>query len=109
MAIGMTYEQYWYGDPLMVRDFYKAWKIRQQQINEQAWLNGVYFMKALEATVGNAMRKQGSQAIEYPSKPLELYKQEETEEQKFLREEDEATFARAYMENMVLAGKNWKK
>ena len=42
-------------------------------------------------------------------KPLELYKQEETEEQKFLREEDEATFARAYMENMVLAGKNWKK
>lgn len=109
MAIGMTYEQYWFGDPLMVRDFYKAWKLKQQQINEEAWLHGIYILKALDATVGNAMRKQGSQVIEYPSKPLELYKQEETKEQKTQREEEEAKFAEAYMMNMIMAGKNWKK
>lgn len=105
----MTYEQYWYGDVLMVRDFYKAWKIKQQQFEEHAWVQGVYFLKALDATVGNIMRKQGQKPEEYPQKPLEIYKPDETEEQKEQREENEVAYAEAYMMSMVAAGKNWGK
>jgi len=105
MAIGMTYEQYWYGDPLMVRDFYKAEQLRQQRRNEEAWLNGVYIMHALNATVCNMFRKEQEK---YPDKPFELAKQEDNID-KQNREEQEALFAQAYMSQMVQAGKNWGK
>ena len=105
----MTYEQYWYGDPLMVRAYYKADRLKQERVNEQAWLNGAYILRAIDATVGNAFRKQGGQPAEYPKKPIERIKPEETEEEREKREEREAVFAQAYMMNMVMAGKNWKK
>lgn len=108
----MTYEQYWFGDPLMVRAFFKADRIRQQRINDQAWLQGVYFYRALDATVGNMMRKQGQPTAEYPKKPFELSGdeiEEETVYEREKREEQEAVYAEAYMMNMVMAGKNWKK
>lgn len=109
MAIGMTYEQYWYGDPLMVRAFYKAHKLRQQLVNEEAWLNGVYVYRALDSTVGNMFRKKGAKPSEYPQKPIEINAEEETEEEKKDREEKESVYAQAYMANMVLAGKNWQR
>ena len=109
MAIGMTYEQYWYGDPLMVRAFYKAEKLRQQRINDEAWLHGAYVLRALDATVGNMMRNKGAKPAEYPRKPIELFPVEETEYEKGKREEQDALFARAYMDSMVAAGKNWHK
>ena len=105
----MTYEQYWYGDPLMVRAYYKADQLRQERANEQAWLSGVYVYHAIDATVGNAFRKQGNRPSEYPKKPLRIMQPEETEEEREKREEQEAVFAQAYMMNMVMAGKNWKK
>lgn len=107
MALGMTYEQYWYGDPLMARAFYKADKLRQERMNDEAWLNGAYILRALQATVGNLFLKQGSKPYEYPRKPIEI--SEETEEEKALREEQEAVYAEAYMSNMILAGKSWGK
>lgn len=109
MAIGMTYEQYWYGDPLMVRAFYKAEQLRQQRMNEQAWLIGAYTYRALDSTVGNMMRKKGAKPSEYPEKPVELVKQEETKAEKEEREDQEEVYALAYMTNMVMAGKNWHK
>lgn len=109
MAIGMTYEQYWYGDPLMVRAYYKADRLRQERMNEQAWLYGSYVLRAIDSTIGNAFKKQGTRPSEYPRKPIEIVKKEETEEEREAREEQEAVYAEAYMMNMVMAGKNWKK
>ena len=109
MALGMTYEQYWYGDPLMVRAFYKADKIRQQRMNDEAWLYGAYVYRALAATVGNMFKKEGTKPIEYPQKPIEFSVEEESQEDKEKLEEQEALYAQAYMSNMILAGKNWNK
>ena len=103
----MTYEQYWFGDPLMVRAFYKADKIRQRRINEEAWLYGAYVYRALDASVNNMMRKKGTEPAVYPQKPYDLGNDDETELEKEKREEQEAVYAQAYMANMVLAGKNW--
>lgn len=105
----MTYDQYWHGDPLMVRAFYKAYKVRQQQVNVEAWLYGAYVYRALDSTVGNVFRKAGAERAEYPKKPIEVNIEEKTELEKEQREEQEAVFAQAYMTNMVLAGKNWKR
>ena len=109
MAIGMTYEEYWYGDPLMVRAFYEAWKLKKKQQDELAWLNGLYVAKALNATVMNAFKKQGSQPETYPEKPILCAEEEKNKAKTEEQEEMEALYAMAYMENMVLAGKGWHK
>lgn len=109
MAIGMTYEQYWYGDPLMVRAYYKADKLRQQRINDEAWLHGAYVLRAIDATVGNMMRKKGAEPAQYPKQPIELNNVEKTEYEKAREEENDTLFANAYMMNLMQVGKNWGK
>lgn len=109
MAIGMTYEQYWYGDPLMVRAFYQAEKIRRKRVDEEAWLYGLYFLRALDAIVGNAFRKSGTPLAEYPKEPLHVTSDKDAALSEEQREENEATFALAYMTSMVEVGKNWGK
>ena len=107
--MGMTYEQYWFGDPLMARAFFQADSIRKQLVNEQAWLSGLYTYHALDSIVGNMMRKKGMKPAEYPEKPIDFGLIEETKEEKEEREDQEVVYAQAYMMNMVLSGKNWKK
>ena len=101
----MTYEQYWFGDPYMVRAFYEADKLKRLRVDEEAWLNGLYVYQALDATMRNMFRKQGTKSAEYPKKPLGL----KHRERKKPDEDAELNYARAYMMNMVMAGKNWKK
>ena len=110
MAIGMTYEQYWYDDPLMVRHFYKADKLRKERIDEEAWLHGLYILRALDTTVGNAFREKGHQHVEYPKEPVSFIERRERDEaRKAHDEEQEATLALAWMSSFVQAGKNWGK
>lgn len=89
----------------MVRAYYKAHKLKQEMQDAQAWLNGVYVLRALDASVGNMFRNKGIQPAEYPKQPMGTQGAERAQ----IKEEEELNFARAYMENMVLAGKNWHK
>lgn len=67
LAIGMTYEQFWYGEPEMVKPFRKADEIRKQRMNEELWLAGIYTAEALASTVGNMFSKGDKHR--YPSEP----------------------------------------
>lgn len=102
----MTYEQYWHGDPLMVRAYYKAEQIRQQRLSDEAWLQGAYFVKALDATVGNMFRNKGQKPAEYPAEPIRIAAEEKSAEE---QEEEDAAFALAYMTQMMSVGKSWGK
>ena len=102
----MTYDQYWYGDPHMVRAFFEAEKIRQQRVDAEAWLFGIYTYKALAATVGNIGNKGAK--IEYPAEPLYKPEQEETAPTE-AEEDKEIALAKAWMEQLVEVGKNWGK
>lgn len=93
----MTYEQYWYGDPLMVRAFYAADKLRQEQKDADAWLNGIYVLKALDATVCNMFRK-GKKLAEYPNMPIT---HKETEQEKQAKAEREAEAERVRLVNYL--------
>lgn len=109
MAIGMTYEQYWYDDPMMVRAFYQADKLRRERADEDAWLHGLYVLNALQATVGNAFMKSGQTPAEYPEEPMTAQKRREEREKTEQEKEQEATWALAWMSSFVQAGKSWGK
>lgn len=94
----------------MVRAFLEADKQRQIRKNQDAWLQGAYFLRALDAVVGNAFRQKGQKASTYPEEPLELNMEGNRKQEKEKTEEDnEAIFAKAYMMNMMRVGKNWGK
>ena len=106
----MTYDQYWFGDPLMVRAFYKADQIRRERMDEEAWLFGAYTLSALNAVVGNALRKGGQPPVEYPKEPYMLTQKKEKEKERSEKEkEQEKLWALAWMSSFVQAGKNFGK
>ena len=47
LSIGMTYEQYWDGDPMLVKAYRKAYEIKREVDNETLWLQGMYIYEAL--------------------------------------------------------------
>lgn len=84
----------------MVRAFYQAEQIRQERADTDAWLHGLYVLKAIDASIGNAFRK--GEPAEYPSFPLST-KQDVVDA---YEEEREAEYAEAYMNQFVAFGKS---
>ena len=79
IAIGMTPEQYWDGDPALAKYYRKADEIRMERLNQEKWLQGVYFYEALcdASPLLQAFAKRGTKAHPYADKPYAL-----TEKQK---------------------------
>lgn len=84
MAIGMTAEEYWEGDPHLAPFYYQAYKLRFDMLNQQAWLQGLYVFNAVSTALANAFSKRTHKYVE---KPFEFGNK--TEEQK--SEEDVQT------------------
>lgn len=76
MAYGMTYDQYWYGDPWMTRAYAQAYLLKRKIDNEQAWIMGAYFYNALSAVIGTAFSKSRK---EYTKQPLDFFPKTEAE------------------------------
>lgn len=90
MAIGMSYDEFWNDLPIKAKYYREADKIKQERMNEQLWLNGIYTLKALETTLGNMFGKKGTK-LEYPNEPLPITEQaiERQREEQQLREQEE--------------------
>lgn len=71
----MSYEQYWYGDPYMVRDYDEAQRLRIQQKNFEMWIQGQYNLEALGVVMNAAFGKKGGKTVKYPNKPYDLFPQ----------------------------------
>ena len=69
MAYGMTWEQYWYGDPWMVRAFQDTYLLKRRIKNEELWLQGLYIYRAVHAVVASAV---GGRSEKYISTPLDF-------------------------------------
>lgn len=74
IAIGMTYEQFWYGECTMVEAYREADKIKQERLNAEQWWQGAYFYEALcdVAPILHAFAKRGTKPLKYPSEPYIL-------------------------------------
>ena len=72
--MGMTYEQFWEQDCKLVVPYRKAFKIRQDQINNTAWLNGLYIWKALQCApiFVNGFMPRGARVEPYFEKPIDF-------------------------------------
>ena len=107
LVMGMSSEQFWEGPPELAIDFRKADMIRRRRMNEELWLQGIYFAEALNATVGNMFSK-GSKN-KYPSEPMPLTEDEQRErrerEQKAKMDRIKAAFtAKALNMNAKIGG-----
>ena len=47
LSIGMTYDQFWYGDCLLVKPYRRAFEMKQDRENQRIWLQGRYIYDAL--------------------------------------------------------------
>lgn len=107
LAIGMSYEQFWYREPQLVRSYRKADEIRRRRMNEEQWLAGMYTADALRATVGNMFSKGNK--YNYPAEPRPITRNEiearKEREQREKVEKIKATFiAKALDVNKKIGG-----
>ena len=84
MAYGMTYEQFWYGDPWMVRAYAQAYKLKRQLADEDAWLIGLYVTKAVGTALTGAF---SNKQAKYFEKPLDIFPKTEGQKQAEIRAE----------------------
>lgn len=92
LSIGMTYDQYWNMDGTLVKDFREAYLLKNKSENEKMWLQGLYFLHALKASVGNMFLKNGEKPFTYPEEPFPRTKKEIEEKQQRENEKKIAMF-----------------
>ena len=94
LAVGMTYEQFWFDTPELTVAYRRADEIKKRRVNEELWLAGIYTAEALASTVGNMFSK-GSK-YQYPSEPKPITvneaKERQEREQKARMEQIKARF-----------------
>lgn len=106
----MTYEQFWYGDVTMTKDYLKAYKIKAKRENEieqwNIWKQGMYIYEALcdVSPILHAFSKKGTKPLQYRSKPMsEEHREMQTEKEKEIIQKNEQLKARIFFENWARA------
>ena len=74
LSIGMTPEQYWDGDPHLVKYYRQANELKIERKNQELWLQGLYVYEAMcdVAPILQAMAKKGTKARPYPEQPYPI-------------------------------------
>ena len=105
--MGMTYEQYWEQSPYLAVAYRRAYRLKREAENEQAWLQGLYVFDAFAVCLANAFAKRGSKKQNYIENPIDIYPL--TEREKKRREAEENAKMQAAMEAMVREQRRRKK
>ena len=109
LAIGMSYAEYWEGDPKLTQYYRKAYHIKQEEINTNAWLQGLYVYDAISTAIHNAMRgfsKQKPPVKDYAKQPYDFNNKVKSEAEKAKEVEIEQEKAATWMENFVRINQN---
>lgn len=87
ISIGMTYEQFWYGDPTMTKDYLEAYKLKEEREVEKmkwaTWEQGLYVYEAI-CDVSPVLRafSKATKPLPYPEKPYGLEEKGKQDEEK---------------------------
>lgn len=79
LAIGMTMREYWDGPPRLARYYREAHRLKMEEDNQKAWMQGLYIKAALDASLSSIFGKKGSKKGKYLDKPLEIFEKRERE------------------------------
>jgi len=84
MAIGVPCDEFWNGDYTRLKFYEEAHRIKTETMNQELWLQGLYFYEAVSIAINNAFRKKGEKASDYPKEPHRItpLSEEEKEEEK---------------------------
>lgn len=85
LSLGMSYDEYWYGDPNMVVAYRKAEEIRSHRRNWEMWMNGRYTYDAIMRLVPSLNMWKPKEPIDYIEEPYPLTRKEY--EERMQREE----------------------
>ena len=82
LSIGMTYEQYWEGDPTLAKYYRQAEELRTERKNQELWLQGLYIYEALcdVAPILHSMAKKGTKARPYSAQPYAITERQRRQE-----------------------------
>ena len=107
MAMGMSYTEFWDEPPFLAVAYRKAYRLKREIENEQAWLQGLYVYDAFAVCMANAFSKRGSKRQNYFEKPIDIFPL--TEREKKEREQAEFAKMQAVMESMIQEQRRKKK
>lgn len=85
LSLGMSYDEYWYGDPNLVVAYRKAEEIRSHRRNWEMWMNGRYTYDAIMRLVPSLNMWKPKEPIDYIEEPYPLTRKEY--EERMQREE----------------------
>lgn len=97
LSIGMTADEYWHGDCRMLKYYFKSYKLKQEQKNQEAWLNGMYFYDALVSAMSH-LNKDKNKHRNYAEKPYDFQKKDEK-----IKVEEARARGKVWLENWVTA------
>lgn len=72
IAFGMSYEQFWDGDPEIAKHYRTAHEIQIEEQNQMAWLQGAYVYQAIGALAPALKAFAKGRPKEYMRKPLDM-------------------------------------
>lgn len=81
MAIGVSYDDFWYGDYCALKYYEDVYLQKRKVHNEEMWMQGAYVHHSLGVSLHNAFRKTGQQPEEYMKKPIEFFPKTKEEEE----------------------------
>lgn len=105
--MGMTYEQFWEQSPYLVIAYRKAYKLKREIANEQAWLQGLYVYDAFAVCMANAFAKRGAKKENYLEKPVDIFPLTDAEKER--REQEERDKMQQAMEAIARKQRRKKK
>ena len=77
----MPYELFWYGNPNLVKIYREAHDLRNQQKNQEMWIQGIYnfraFKSIIEAFANGLNGGKGNKPSEYPQEPIPITEAEQ--------------------------------
>ena len=83
MLCGMSYDEFWYGDPFRAVAYRRTHRLRIEQANQQLWMQGLYVHNAVAVAINNAFSKQKQK---YIAEPIKLFEPTEEEKQAKIEE-----------------------
>ena len=108
LSFGMTYEEYWNGDPEIAKYYRDKHKCERKLRNQELWLQGAYIYEALLDVypVLNPLSNE-KQPIPYRSEPLPLSDEEYQKQKEDKKAKDKENAKRKMMEIMERVNKRF--
>ena len=72
LMAGMTYDQFWDGDPSLTIAYRRKLELEDKRFNERAWLQGQYNYIGVATALANGFRKKGAKTQDYPKEPFKV-------------------------------------